>query len=275
MTNLELSYGKILTLAEHRTIEPLSSFESRREEGWGAYQCGAFTDIPKNVVNRGEGNNVFLGYKAQCERLKLGLYGNDITVYVGAYSAIAGDIQIKGDNITVFFGSFITVSSINITQWGDNSSFFVGDKCMISARIFSGNTDSHAIFDLETGRRINGNKDVHIGDHVWIARDVTIGKGARIGHDSVIGQGSFVSGELDSNSVYAGVPAKKLRSGITWSRGDESSIEEMEKSPRRAVGLKREAELEAYLSRFAIPKISAGPEDLTLVEPARETSSSL
>lgn len=248
MTDRDQCYANILKAAAGRKVEPLDAFDCRRTAGWQAYQCGDMGEIPKAVINRGTGNSVFLGYKAEAERLKVGFFGDGNAVYVGAFSKMSGDIQIKGNGITVFVGALTTISSINITQWGDGSTFVIGERCMISARIYSGNTDSHSIFDLESGLRINPDKDVRIGDHVWVARDVTIGKGARIGDNAVIGQGAYVTGEVEANAVYAGVPARKLRSGITWSRGDEPTMADMESSGRMRIEARQMQEVEQHLT---------------------------
>ena len=49
---------------------------------------------------------------------------------------------------------------------------------------------------IEPELRIRGlqyNRDVHIGDNVWIGAGVTIVPGVSIGNDSVIGAGSVVT----------------------------------------------------------------------------------
>lgn len=54
-------------------------------------------------------------------------------------------------------------------------------------------------------------KDVIIEDDVWIGCNVTILKGVHIHSGSVIAAGSVVTRDVESNSIYAGVPAKKLK----------------------------------------------------------------
>ncbi len=51
---------------------------------------------------------------------------------------------------------------------------------------------------------------------------MTLHKGAVIGDDSIVGEGSIVNGVLDEqHAVYVGYPAKKVKSGTTWSRALE------------------------------------------------------
>ncbi len=54
-------------------------------------------------------------------------------------------------------------------------------------------------------------KPVFIGRNVWIASRVTILGGARIGDGAVIGACSLVRGEIPSNTLAAGIPAKPIR----------------------------------------------------------------
>lgn len=49
-----------------------------------------------------------------------------------------------------------------------------------------------------------------IGNNVFIGMRSIILQGANIGDNVIIGAGSVVSGKVESNSVYAGNPAKKI-----------------------------------------------------------------
>lgn len=51
-----------------------------------------------------------------------------------------------------------------------------------------------------------------IDDDAWIGANVTILPGVHIGKCSIIGAGSVVIKDVDEYSIYAGVPAKKIRS---------------------------------------------------------------
>ncbi len=53
---------------------------------------------------------------------------------------------------------------------------------------------------------------IMIGDEVWIGANVTILPGVHVGECSVIGAGSVVTKDIEPYSIYAGVPARKLRS---------------------------------------------------------------
>lgn len=53
--------------------------------------------------------------------------------------------------------------------------------------------------------------NIILEDEVWIGANVTILPGITIGQCSIVGAGSVVTKNIEPYSVYAGVPAKKLR----------------------------------------------------------------
>jgi acetyltransferase-like isoleucine patch superfamily enzyme len=59
-------------------------------------------------------------------------------------------------------------------------------------------------------------KDVIIGNNVWIGMNTTILPGANIGDGSVIASNSLVNCIIPPNELWGGIPAKKLRSNILW-----------------------------------------------------------
>lgn len=52
---------------------------------------------------------------------------------------------------------------------------------------------------------------VRICKKVWVGGHSKVLKGVTIGENSVIGAGSIVTSSVESNSLYAGVPAKKIK----------------------------------------------------------------
>lgn len=87
---------------------------------------------------------------------------------------------------------------------------------MISNDVTIRTGDSHAI--LQDGIKINEEADVIIGKHVWIGSGATILKGVNIADGSVIGSGSIVTTDVEANAIYAGNPARKVKSNISWTR---------------------------------------------------------
>jgi acetyltransferase-like isoleucine patch superfamily enzyme len=89
---------------------------------------------------------------------------------------------------------------------------------MFSHGIEIRNGDSHSIFSSETKERINFTKPVKIENHVWLGADTKVLKGAAIGEGAIISTSAVVTGTVEKNTIYAGVPAKKVKENIYWKR---------------------------------------------------------
>jgi acetyltransferase-like isoleucine patch superfamily enzyme len=56
-------------------------------------------------------------------------------------------------------------------------------------------------------------KDITVGNNVLVGANCTILPGTVIPNNVVIGAGSVVKGELEPDSIYVGMPCRKIRSG--------------------------------------------------------------
>jgi len=96
---------------------------------------------------------------------------------------------------------------------GKNSKVVTGKWCAIAY-----NVDIHAIShdpDDATGpegQRRAIEKDIVIGDHVWIGSNVFIRPGITIGNRCVIGANTVVTHDIADCTIVGGVPAKVIRS---------------------------------------------------------------
>ncbi len=98
-----------------------------------------------------------------------------------------------------------------------NTTINIGENCLFASGITCNTSDSHPMFLLEDGQRINKASSINIGNHVWIGNNVHMLKGSGIGNDSVIGSHAIVTKFFDeSNVAIAGNPAKIIRQGIDW-----------------------------------------------------------
>tara|TARA_B100001057_G_scaffold494843_2_gene592361 strand:- start:417 stop:842 length:426 start_codon:yes stop_codon:yes gene_type:complete len=83
---------------------------------------------------------------------------------------------------------------------------FIGSNCSIAAgtNIYTHHTVERAI---SFGKNEIEYSETRIGDDVYIGPNCVLQKGITIGNRVVIGAMSFVNKDIDSNQMYAGVPA--------------------------------------------------------------------
>lgn len=95
---------------------------------------------------------------------------------------------------------------------GRNSRIIIGHDCLISYNVHI-RTTSHAYSNSNILIREQGGteKDIRIGNNVWIGYGVQIMAGVTIGDNSIIGAGSVVTKNIPANEIWAGVPAKIIR----------------------------------------------------------------
>lgn len=98
-------------------------------------------------------------------------------------------------------------------------SLIVGEDCMF-ANAFVHVGDNHAIIDAESGKALNYSDAprIEFKKHVWVASRVTVMSDSTIGAGCVLGAASVVKGDFPAQTVVAGVPAKVVRDGVTWTR---------------------------------------------------------
>lgn len=65
--------------------------------------------------------------------------------------------------------------------------------------------------------QVNPDKEIVIGEHVWIGATCTLLKGTMISDGCIVAAGSVIAGKTElENAIVSGSPIKTLKSGITW-----------------------------------------------------------
>ena len=109
-----------------------------------------------------------------------------------------------------------TLCHINCQE--NNKTIEIGNDCMLSNNIIIRTSDSHPVYDITSGVRINPAKEVKIGEHVWIAPNTKIMKGAEIGNGCIIGSDTTVSKSTPANTLVVGRPARVVKENVRWTR---------------------------------------------------------
>lgn len=141
---------------------------------------------------------------------------------------IGNDVQIRSG-----YSNYVGAGCPTAIWVGQQGQFTVGDRCRMSnitvlcmnrvtvlhetligggCRIFD--TDFHQLDPA--GRLSNtgkvGSAPICIGPQAFLGGHVTVLKGVTIGEGAVIGAGSIVTRDVPAYEVWAGVPARRLRS---------------------------------------------------------------
>lgn len=181
---------------------------------------GAFLEkCELNII--GGGNKIIINPLARIRNCSFTIIGDNCTIEIGGRDTVVHEAsfwcQQKGSSIIIGHDFMMGRGSAIAAMEG--KSVKIGDDCMFSDDIDIRNGDSHGIYSSEDGRRLNYAKDIIIGDHVWITAHARLLKGVVIPSHSIVGNSAVVSSSFqEEHAVYAGVPAKKVKSGIEWKK---------------------------------------------------------
>lgn len=167
------------------------------------------------ITFEGHHNHVMIGRGSHCNGLSI-LCRSHGTIHVGDHVRLetlrvyllAASKLIIGEH-TAFVGD----ASIAAHEARDIT---IGHNCLIAGGVSFTVSDMHSIVDVDTGERVNPPRPIHVGHRVWLGTMSTILKGTTIGDGSIAAANSLVSGAFPANVLVGGIPAKVLRSNVTW-----------------------------------------------------------
>lgn len=108
----------------------------------------------------------------------------------------------------VHFGSGI-YANFNLTLI-DDGHIYVGDRVLFGPNV-TVVTANHPLNAALRRQEMQYNRDVYIGENVWIGTGAIILPGVHIGKNAVIGAGSVVTRDIPENVLAVGNPCRVLR----------------------------------------------------------------
>ena len=91
-----------------------------------------------------------------------------------------------------------------------------GDDCLLSWDILVMDTDEHPLYDMEN-QRINPDKPIIVGNHVWMGCKCVLLKGAEVPDNTVLAAGTLLkSAFAGENQVIGGNPPTILKRDVLW-----------------------------------------------------------
>lgn len=169
------------------------------------------------IVN-GKNNYIYIDDEVRFGKVVIKIQGDNNFIFIGSSSNLNGKLHIQGSSSYISIGKNVKTTSADTRLFTQENevSITIGDACLLSKCIFR-TSDSHSILDKDTNTRINYASSILLEDNVWIAEDAKILKGTHIAKGSILAAGSTAIGDLSEPfSIYAGLPAKIIKSNITW-----------------------------------------------------------
>ena len=91
-----------------------------------------------------------------------------------------------------------------------------GDDCLLSWDILVMDTDEHPLYYMEN-QRINPDKPILVGDHVWIGCKCVLLKGAEVPSHTVLAAGTLLKTTFaGEHQVIGGNPPSILKRDVRW-----------------------------------------------------------
>jgi acetyltransferase-like isoleucine patch superfamily enzyme len=128
---------------------------------------------------------------------------------------------IRYQNKGVTFGDGTMIYNCTFSSSFQGDKFYIGKNCTLTGSTFLGHDASPTLFLKELnvhskpwlpGARKSFRNPIYIGNNVFVGYGSILMPGVKIGDNVIIAAGSVVTKNLNANAVYAGNPAKFLKS---------------------------------------------------------------
>lgn len=175
----------------------------------------------RNYNHRKNNNKISIDKNCRLRNSVIRIKGKDNNIIISKNVDVNGmRILIEGNGNKIELGQNVIINASRIHPTIINAiggtSIKIGCSCLLSNAIEIHTSDYHGIYDY-SGHRLNCNKNIIIGEKVWIGMDTKILKGTEIGNGCIIGASSLLSKKYDcTNSIIAGIPAKIIKKDVIW-----------------------------------------------------------
>lgn len=129
--------------------------------------------------------------------------GHDTGLYNGTMFCLGPSASVAIGNYGTLVGAIFSTDGRVV----------IGDHALIAHRVVLAGRSAAAPFGA-THAAVGEDKDIVIGNNVWIGANATVLGGVRIGDNAVVGAGAVVDAEVPAGAVVVGNPAKIVRSSI-------------------------------------------------------------
>lgn len=132
-------------------------------------------------------------------------FGGKASIGHGSKLSIRGDLALGADFNMTAESTIVCAKSIRF-----------GNDCLLSWDILVMDTDEHPLYDKEH-KRINPDKPIIVGNHVWIGCKCVLLKGAEIPDNTVLAAGTLLTSAFSGEQqVIGGNPPSILKREVRW-----------------------------------------------------------
>lgn len=119
---------------------------------------------------------------------------------------ISPGVWFGSERVTIGRGTFVNYRCM----FNTSAPISIGANCDIGMEVLFA-TSSHEVGSSSRRAGCAVALPIAVGDGVWIGARSVILPGATIGDGAVIAAGAVVTGNVEPNALYGGVPAKRMR----------------------------------------------------------------
>lgn len=132
-------------------------------------------------------------------------FGGKASIGHGSKLSIRGDLTLGADFNMTAESTIVCAKSIRF-----------GNDCLLSWDILVMDTDEHPLYDKEH-KRINPDRPIIVGNHVWIGCKCVLLKGAEIPDSTVLAAGTLLTSAFSGEQqVIGGNPPSILKREVRW-----------------------------------------------------------
>lgn len=132
-------------------------------------------------------------------------FGGKASIGHGSKLSIRGDLTLGADFNMTAESTIVCAKNIRF-----------GNDCLLSWDILVMDTDEHPLYDKEH-KRINPDKPIIVGNHVWIGCKCVLLKGAEIPDNTVLAAGTLLTSAFSGEQqVIGGNPPSILKREVRW-----------------------------------------------------------
>lgn len=132
-------------------------------------------------------------------------FGGKASIGHGSKLSVRGDLKLGA-------GFNMTAESTIVCA----KEIIFGDDCLLSWDVLVMDTDEHPLYNKDN-ERINPDKPIVVGSHVWIGCKCILLKGAEVPNNTVLAAGTLLkSAFAGDNQVIGGNPPSILKREVHW-----------------------------------------------------------